>query len=203
MSKRRDQAIKIPGRYVPIRHEILDAPAWKAMSMGARMLDIALQRRMYFKDNNNGRIHMSTREGAAGAWRATGHRSRLAARSSEHYGFIVPTIRHSLGVDGKGKATHYRLTDWREGNGRSIEGTKDYLKWDGNCCSQPPKQPPPKIKKPTPKKTKPRDTPCLRVRQTMSHTPETDHVSGKPETETDHVSYSGPGLRHDRVSFSR
>jgi hypothetical protein len=39
----------------------------------------------------------------------------------------------SLGVDGKGKAPHWRITDMptRNGNGQLDAATQDFLRWDG------------------------------------------------------------------------
>ena len=64
MSKRFKDKGRIQGQYTTIRYEILDCAAWKQMSMGARMLYIALTRPMSFNRDNNGKIFLSTR-GAA------------------------------------------------------------------------------------------------------------------------------------------
>jgi hypothetical protein len=56
-------------------------------------------------------------------------------RELQHYGFIVMTEPGSLGVDGKGRAPRWRVTEaeWPGGcNGNTwMLPTKDYLKWDG------------------------------------------------------------------------
>jgi hypothetical protein len=46
----------------------------------------------------------------------------------QHYGFIVMTEAGCLGVNGKGKAPHWRLT---EIGYMHEQPTKDFLKWDG------------------------------------------------------------------------
>ena len=46
----------------------------------------------------------------------------------QHYGFIVMTRGGYLGLDGQGKATHWRLTELGY---MTDPPTKDYLRWDG------------------------------------------------------------------------
>jgi hypothetical protein len=46
----------------------------------------------------------------------------------QHYGFIVMTKGGSLGINGKGTAPHWRLTEL--GYMRDLP-TNDFLKWDG------------------------------------------------------------------------
>jgi hypothetical protein len=64
MSRRYKDKGRIPGQYTAIRWEILDAAAWKQMSMGARMLYIALIKPLSFNRDNNGKIFLSTRDAA-------------------------------------------------------------------------------------------------------------------------------------------
>src|SRR5262249_28540021 len=52
-----------------------------------------------------------------------------------HYGFIALVTPHSLGVDGKGKAPHWRLTECGRTSRQSENGlfeppTNDFLRWD-------------------------------------------------------------------------
>jgi hypothetical protein len=54
----------------------------------------------------------------------------------QHYGFIVLHKHGSLGVEGKGKAPHYRLTELgctrQASTGDEFEPpTRDFLSWDG------------------------------------------------------------------------
>jgi hypothetical protein len=189
MSNRKHQdTIKIPGRYVAIRYEILDSPAWRATSFGARLLYIALHRRLIYKDNNNGRVHLSTRE-AAEALGARQMDIGVWYRELQHYGFIVMTNPPSLGVEGKGKAAHWRLTDWRYAN--SFDGTKDYLRWNGTPFPRP-RRPVPKIGS--------RSTPRFRVKHPALHTPEAPRASGKPESEAPRASYDGGSPEAPRAS---
>src|SRR5215472_15234584 len=107
--------------------DTMASPAWKAMSPYARVVYYTLKSRYGHKIRNNGRIYLSARDGAE----ETGFDMKTVARSLRelrHYGFIVITERHCLGVEGKGKATHWRLTEL----GYMHEPpTRDFLKWDG------------------------------------------------------------------------
>jgi hypothetical protein len=52
----------------------------------------------------------------------------------EFYGFIVKTTGSYLGVDGKGLAPHYRLTEcFCDGKA----ATRDYERWDGTLFVDP------------------------------------------------------------------
>jgi hypothetical protein len=97
------------------------------MSPYARLVYIALKSRYGFKIRNNGRIYLSTRDGAE----ETGFDMKTVARALrelKHYGFIVMTEPGCLGINGRGKAPHWRLTEL----GYMTEPpTRDFLKWDG------------------------------------------------------------------------
>ena len=127
MSKNHD---KIRGQFFPMFHETLGSPAYKQLSFGARALLTALRKRCV---KNNGHVYLSLRE----AGKELGHKDRSDIanwyRELQHYGFIVETEAASLGVDGKGKATHWRITDMptRNGRGELELATKDFLRWDG------------------------------------------------------------------------
>jgi hypothetical protein len=63
--------------FVMVTNQVLDAPAWRAMSMGARNLYIALKRRYWPNKKNNGRIYLSHRQ----CW-AVRARTKLSAGSA-------------------------------------------------------------------------------------------------------------------------
>ena len=112
-------------------HDTHKSPAFKQLSFGARALFVALKMRCV---KNNGHVYLSLRD----AGEEIGHKDRNDLsdwyRELEHYGFIVKTEAASLGVDGKGKAPHWRITDMptRGGGGGEIkDSTKDFLRWDG------------------------------------------------------------------------
>jgi len=117
--------------FVMVLIDTLDAPAWRAMSLGARMLYIALRRR------NNGRIFLSQRNAAK---ELGSHHNEIARwfRELRYYGFIVMTAPGALGVDGKGKAPCWRLTD--AGYMRDLP-TRDFLRWDGRHFKDTEKNP--------------------------------------------------------------
>jgi hypothetical protein len=113
--------------FVMINKQVLDSRAWRAMSMGARVLYIALKRRYWSDRHNNGRIYLSQRQAEKEIGRDTNQITRWF-RELQHYGFIVQTQRGSLGLDGAGRAPHWRLT---ECGYQKQTATQDYLRWDG------------------------------------------------------------------------
>jgi hypothetical protein len=121
---------KIPPGFTPIHSEVLDCAAWKNLTLGARLLYVALLRRLSSKQWNNGRVFLATRKAAE----ELGVSQRAVCvwfRELEHYGFIVATEPGTIGP--LGRATRWRLTYWTWGelDGKEITATKDYLKWDG------------------------------------------------------------------------
>jgi hypothetical protein len=120
--------------FVPLDQEVMRSPAWRATSFGARWLYVHLKRRWSFKQHNNGRLFLSHRDVKA---EIGGHRDSISRwfRELQHYGFIIMTNAGGLGVDGKGKAPHWRLTELEAPGGRNgntlMLPTKDYLKWNG------------------------------------------------------------------------
>jgi hypothetical protein len=123
--------------FVPLLRETIATPAWKAMSHGARSLYIALKSRCSSNLGNNGHVHLSVREAAE---MIGSHRDQVARwfHELEHYGFIVMTKGGSLGVNGMGKAPHWRLTECACDKDLP---TKDYLRWNGaKYKHRPPKR---------------------------------------------------------------
>jgi hypothetical protein len=121
---------KIDGQFVAVLVTTLDSPAWKALSHGAKVLFVNLKRKVP-RDTN--RAFLSYRE-AGKALSSGPNKLREWYAELQHYGFIVLAIPHSLGVDGKGRAPHWRLTEL--GNVKGLNGlpdypTRDFLKWDG------------------------------------------------------------------------
>jgi hypothetical protein len=126
MSRRTEDKGRLPP-FVPLIKKTLDAPAWRATSHGARSLYVALKRR-YNKDaHNNGRLYLSQRT----AWKEIGSSRQQIARwfrELQHYGFIVLTVPGCLGVDGKGQAPRWRLTELGY---MKDPPTRDFAKWNG------------------------------------------------------------------------
>ena len=121
--------------FVPIDQEMMRSPAWRATSFGARWLYMHLKSRWSFKQRNNGHIFLSHRD--AEEEMGCGHRDSISRwfRELQHYGFIVMTEPGSLGIDGKGKAPRWRLTELPAPGGRNgsttMLPTKDFLRWNG------------------------------------------------------------------------
>jgi len=93
------------------------------------MLYVALKRRYRHKDHNNGRLFLSQRMAAK---ELNSHHNQIARwyRELQHYGFIVLSQPGYLGVEGKGKAPRWRLTEL--GYMRDLP-TRDYERWDGTA----------------------------------------------------------------------
>jgi hypothetical protein len=62
--KHYDNKGRIEGPFIPVLKETWQCPAWRAMSLSARVLHIALKGRYSFKLRNNGRIYLSVRQAA-------------------------------------------------------------------------------------------------------------------------------------------
>jgi len=126
MKPRKDKG-RIEGPFIPMLISTRKSPAWRALSPYAREVYHSLRSRYSLDARNNGRIYVSTRDGAE----ETGFDVKTVARSLrelKHYGFIVMTEAGCLGVEGKGKAPHWRLTElgyMRE------PPTRDFLIWNG------------------------------------------------------------------------
>jgi hypothetical protein len=125
MSKKNDKGRLPP--FVPLLKETLATPAWRAMSHGARSLYVALRARYGVAIHNNGRLYLSQRTACREIGSGFNEVTRWF-RELQHFGFIVQTSGGCLGVDGKGKAPHWRLTEL--GYMRDPP-TRDFLKWDG------------------------------------------------------------------------
>jgi hypothetical protein len=132
---------RIQGQWTAIRWEVMQSAAWRHMSMGARMLYIALIKNLSFTADNNGKVFLATRK-AAEELGASQRAVCVWFRELEHFGFIVETEPGTAM-----RATRWRITDagWGKLDGKSIEPTKDYLKWSGELFErQQPKSEPDK-----------------------------------------------------------
>jgi hypothetical protein len=118
------------GQYVQIFFEVWNSPAWKQMSFGARLLFIALRKRF---TNNNGRVYLSHRDAMEELGITNKRPIANWFRELCHYGFVEQTQGGCLGLDGRGRAAHWRITclPRRNGNGELIPATKEYLRWSG------------------------------------------------------------------------
>jgi hypothetical protein len=113
--------------FVPLLLDTMRTPAWRALTHGARSLYIALKQRYNKNTHNNGRLYISSRD----AERELGSNRNSVLRwfrELQHYGFVVQTRGGSLGVEGEGKAPHWRLTEL--GYMKEFP-TRDFNKWSG------------------------------------------------------------------------
>jgi hypothetical protein len=136
MSRRFKEKGRIGGPFVPLLKEMLSCEAWLHTKASSRLLYIALKARYGIEIKNNGRIYLSIRT----AMKDTGfsfNTVRGGFQELEHYGFIAQTAAGCLGVDGRGKAPHWRLTELGYMN---EPPTKDYLRWDGVLFGPPRKK---------------------------------------------------------------
>jgi hypothetical protein len=118
---------KSKGPFVVVPKAILNAPAWRAMSPGARLLWIDMRGWLRNDDLNNGQVHRSCRAAAASI--GTKSKSSIVRwfAENEHYGFLRKTAEGFLGSDGYGIAAKYRFTDLPHGTHLP---TRDFEKWD-------------------------------------------------------------------------
>jgi hypothetical protein len=144
---------KSEGPYVAVPKAIMATPAWRAMSLGGRLLWIELRGWLRNDRLNNGKMFLSCRSAA----KAIGTRSKNSIvrwyAENEHYGFLRKTAEGFLGVDGRGIAAHYRFTDLAHG---THPATRDFGKWDGEPFVYRPKRPARKKQKPVPTMGTPR-----------------------------------------------
>jgi hypothetical protein len=115
--------------FLPLLVDMLDAPATKALSHGAFRLYAALKRQYNpdLSDRRNGRVYLSQRRAQQ---EIRSDRAQIARwyRELQYYGFIVMTAPGCLGLDGKGKAPRWRLTEY---GFMGDPPTKDFLRWRG------------------------------------------------------------------------
>jgi hypothetical protein len=127
MSRKKRQSF-FPGPFVGLIKTTIEAPAWRAMSFGARLLYVDVRSQMRNDAKDNGKRWRSCRDAA----KALGTKStRSIVRwfaENEHYGFMRKTGDGFLGADGRGIAARYRLTDYHYGTNPP---TRDFEKWNG------------------------------------------------------------------------
>jgi hypothetical protein len=112
--------------FVPLLKDI-DSPAWKVLSFGARSLYVALKRRVPPQRNTG---YLSYRNAAKELGYTSQRKIGEWFKELEHYGFIVLHRHGCLGVEGRGKAPQWRLTEL--GVAFTDERpTRDFLRWDG------------------------------------------------------------------------
>jgi hypothetical protein len=113
--------------FVPILKDTMKAQAWKALSHGARSLYAVLKGRYNTKLQNA--VYLAGRV-AVEELGSHSHRDyvRRWFRELEFYGFIRMVSLAHHGLNGHGRAPHYRLT---EEYYLGKPPTRDFLNWDG------------------------------------------------------------------------
>jgi len=124
--------------FVPYLKETMHEPAWRAMSLGARLLYLHLKARYNLQSHNNGKIYLPTRTAAKELGSGLSQVGRWF-RELQHYGFIVTMESGCLGVDGKGRAPRWRLAELGY---MKDAPTRDYTRWKGDLFSDTKKQNP-------------------------------------------------------------
>ena len=119
---------RIEGPFVALLKDTIKTEAWKALSHGARSLYVSLRSR--YNPTTQNAVYVSTRKAKEELGQHSNlHSIRLWFRELQHYGLIVEVSPAYHGVNGHGKAPHYRLTEaWYLGKAP----TRDFLAWDGS-----------------------------------------------------------------------
>ena len=121
---------RVKGRlppFVPLLKDTIKTEAWKALSHGARSLYAVLKGR--YNINLQNAVWVSTRDAEEELGQYSTRRNVMRwFRELQHYGFIVMVSPAHHGVNGHGKAPHWRLTEeWY----LSKAPTRDFLSCDG------------------------------------------------------------------------
>jgi hypothetical protein len=111
--------------FVPMLKDTNKERAWIAMSHGARSLYMALKSR--YNQRLGNAVYLSVRVAAAEIGSNKDYVARWF-RELQYYGFIVQISAGCLGLDGKGKAPHWRLT---EVHYHGEPPTRDFKNWSG------------------------------------------------------------------------
>jgi hypothetical protein len=126
MSRHNKGKGKLPPFTAVFRHTTKTA-AWKALSVGAKATFVALQ--SLHNDKAQNAVWISARDGVE-KFGLGPNKNRVGTwlNELEHFGFVVMVQGAHLGLSGKGKSAHYRLTD-RYHAGKPP--TYDFQMWDG------------------------------------------------------------------------
>jgi hypothetical protein len=123
--------------FIALIKATIATPAWRAMSPGARLLNIELRGRLRNDYLNNGKVFLSCRDAAKALGATPGSVVRWYAEN-EHFGFLRKTAEGFLGADGRGIAAHYRFTEFPHG---THPPTRDFEKWEGELFVYTPRRP--------------------------------------------------------------
>jgi hypothetical protein len=135
MTTKRRRKNRLPP-FIPLIKATMATRAWRAMSPGARLVNIELRGRLRNDHLNNGKVYLSCRTAAKAIGATTQSIVRWFAEN-EHYGFLRKTSEGFLGADGRGIAAHYRFTEFPHG---THPPTRDFEKWDGKPFAYTPRR---------------------------------------------------------------
>jgi len=125
MSRERRTKGRLPP-FIAVIKSTIRTPAWLALSHGAVRVYLLLLE--HYNENLQNAVYLSTRDAAKRIGANKDSISRWL-RELEFYGFIVMVSPSHLGVEGCGKAAHWRLTE-KFYLGRSP--TREFLNWAGS-----------------------------------------------------------------------
>ena len=98
MTTKRKRKSRLPP-FIAVLKATTALPAWRVMSLGARLLYIELRGRLRNDFANNGKVFLSCRDAARAIGVDPGSVVRWYAEN-EHYGFLRKTSEGFLGSDG-------------------------------------------------------------------------------------------------------
>lgn len=115
------------GRYVSLRHWLLDSAAWRSLSAGARAVYIMLSQRYAGPGSNNGQIPLSVREvvDELRVGKATAHGYFLELQER---GFIEVVIRGTFTRKDR-RATEWRLDEYPCDTSGEL-ALKRFMRWE-------------------------------------------------------------------------
>jgi hypothetical protein len=128
MNKRKREEKGRLSPFVPYLKESMREPAWIVMSLGARLLYLHIKARYNIQSHNNGKLYLPRRTAVQELATSPNQVSRWF-RELQHYGWIVMMDGGCLGVDGRGRAPRWRLTELGYMNDPP---TRDYARWQGD-----------------------------------------------------------------------
>jgi hypothetical protein len=168
MSRSQKNGVRLQD-FVALFKSTMKTPAWRAMSHGARSLYVALKSRHNTKLQNA--VYLSARVAAK---ELGSHKDYITRwhRELQHYSFTVIITPGHLGVEGKGKAAHLRLTEcWYQGQ----PPTRDFERWDGTKFRYQKNRVPSSAKSPMSRKlqTLEQQKPAPKIGNTPARVPET------------------------------
>ena len=143
---RNKRSTKMPA-FTPMIHQTVDSPAFRSLTPLAQCIYWQLRRRAGYDGKKNGEAFYSTRD-AASDFSAHQDTARKAFYQLQAHGFIVPTQLGTLGSEGKGKSTLWRLTELPTQN--CHRPTKEFLQWEPGKDFPVQKGKPPKNRKQKP-----------------------------------------------------